>query len=92
MVGYDKHTTLILSKEDARSLNFIKSNNCEIVSYKLTKVGAGQKTSIIIQGDSLPTSAMSSLKSGDKISVENIQAKCGKEAIKSIKGATIKVK
>ncbi len=92
MVGYDKHTTLILSKEDARTLDFIKTNNCEIVSYKLTKTVAGQKTSTEIKGDSLPSSTMNSLKSGDKISVENVQAKCGKEAVKSIKGATIKVK
>lgn len=92
MVGYDKHTTLLLSKEDSKTLDFIKANNCEIISYKLSKTAAGQKTYLEIKGDSLPSATMSNLKSGDKISIENIQAKCGKEAVKSIKGATIKVK
>ena len=91
MVGYEKHSTLQMGKKEARALDFLKANNCEIVSYKLNLVLGGQKSFVLVQGDSIPSSFISQVKTGDKISFENIQAKCGKEPVKSIKGATIKV-
>jgi hypothetical protein len=91
MVGYEKHSTLQMGKKEARALDFLKANNCEIVSYKLCLVLGGQKSFILVQGDSIPSAAISEVKTGDKISFENIQAKCGKEQVKPIKGATIKV-
>ena len=94
LVGYDKHTSLQVNKKDAKSLNFIKSHSskCEIVSYKLTLTSSGKKTELAIQGDSLPSAIMNNIKSGDKIAIDKVQAKCGKEPEKQLKGVTIEVK
>lgn len=94
LVGYDKHTTFQLSKEDAKSLNFVKSKSskCEIISYKLTFSSSGGKTELVIQGDSLPSAVINKIKSGDKIAIDKVRAKCGKEPAKILKGVTIEVK
>ncbi len=94
LVGYDKHTTIQLSKEDVKSLDNVKSriNKCEVISYKLSLSSSGKKTSVIVQGDSIPSAAIGNVQSGDKISIEEVKAKCGKEPAKSIKGVTIEIK
>jgi hypothetical protein len=94
LVGYDKHTSVQISKNDAKSLEFVKSHSskCDIISYKLTLSSSGQKTELVIQGDSLPSAIMSKIKSGDKIAIDKVQAKCGKEPAKPIKGVTIEIK
>jgi hypothetical protein len=102
MVGFKKHTAIKLSPIDAQTIDFVKADSCKIVSYKLTLKSPGKKlfcfhfsrldTLISIQGDSLPTFTMKHLKSGDKLYIDKIQAKCGKGDVKTLKGVTIKVK